>query len=272
MYASSVFFQFDTSNLGAHKYLALLNQLHKSKKIKLRAYFVKIQLVWEYVAYKQAHITPDPTLGPSEWMLLPAFSANYKAFYKSPKFQVLQTYFIDVFTYDLWAFWIGFALLIGLLSALFSIFVINEDPVLSIFMVTFVLSGQDIFIRSNKISWRIFAVAVGFLSFVLMCAFDIFLTTYLSLQSADLPIQRMDDIIKTNYSICVNPQSEVTRHLLNSKWDSHINNGACPNESIWKLLMTPISHTCDTSNIVSILKYLKKGFELPFAIIFRNTI
>ena len=244
--------------------ISMLVKLRSVGKIKLRTFIIPgyPEMCWEYVIGKHMHTMPDPTIGTSEWTALPIFSTNYKIFYKSPEFQVLQTFFIDVLTYELWSFWLGSAFLIGFISALYYRFVIRKDSVLSIFMVTFVLSGQGMLEDSRRSSWRIYAVFVGFLAFVMTSAFDIFLTTYLLLQSADLPITTMDDILKTNYSICINPKSDISGRLLNSNWASRLNTGKCTERESWYYLKnepySPIAHTCDTENIVSMLKHVSK--------------
>lgn len=93
---------------------------------------------------RSAEINCDTVLMDAAWFSLPAFSTDYKFFYKSPQFHVSQTFFLDAFTFEFWMASMALNLLIIGAGWIFYRFFNKSDLISALFIGVFVFSGQGL--------------------------------------------------------------------------------------------------------------------------------
>ena len=177
-----------------------------------------------------AHIDLHAMTASSDWSTNPVMSMEYSFVYKSPEFQVLQTFFFDVFTPQFWLASFCVILLIVLVGWIFNRSVAsNEDKPSMLLLSVFVLTSAVRLPSTKRSTFRFFLVVAGLFSFMFVSAFNLFLTSFLSTQTAILPFKTVDDIAADEtYSLCINPRSALARKFADKKWANIVNNKACP--------------------------------------------
>ena len=170
-------------------------------------------------------IDADPAL-----FARPAFSLDSTFFFKSPEFKVSQTFFLEAFTFEFWMASLGITLLIVACGWIFYRYVIKKDSITqAIFIGIFVFSGQGEFSTSSRSSWKFYSVVVGLFSFMFLSAFDMFMSSLLSAQRADLPFTDIDGIAESEYSLCIDDRIDLYRHFaLQDKFNGTLNDKRCP--------------------------------------------
>ena len=180
--------------------------------------------------FGQAQIDLHAMTASSDWSTNPVMSMDYSFVYKSPEFQVLQTFFLDVFTLQFWLASLGVTLLIVLVGWIFSrTRSANEDNSSMLLLSVFVLTSAVRLPSTKRSSFRFFLVVAGLFSFMFVSAFNLFLTSLLSTQTTILPFKTVDDIAEARtHSLCMNQESALKSKFSDSRWKYILNNKACP--------------------------------------------
>ena len=183
-----------------------------------------------HVIRGRAHIDLHATAPNSAWTTHPVLSVDHSFIYKTPEFQVLQTFFLDVFTPQFWFASLGITFLIVLIGYIFNkLRPLSEDKPSMMLLAVFTLTSAGNLPTTKRSTFRFFLLVVGLFSFMFVSAFNLFLTSFLSTQTAILPFQTVDEIAEDGtYSICMNPVSALSLRFKDIKWDGIINKENCP--------------------------------------------
>ena len=182
------------------------------------------------VLYGTAQISLHPMTASSAWVTNPVTRIDYSFIYKSPDFQVLQTFFLDVFTPQFWFTTFCVLFLIILVGWIFSrTRSANEEKTSMLLLSVFVLTSAVWLPATKRSSFRFFLVVAGLFSFMFVSSFNLFLTSLLSTQTTILPFKTVNDIAEAGtHSLCMNQASALKYKFNDSKWQNILNSEACP--------------------------------------------
>ena len=209
-----------------------------------------------------AHINLHPMTASSAWSTNPVTRIDYSFIYKSPDFQVLQTFFFDVFTPQFWLATFCVIFLIVLVGWIFNRSrSANEDKPSMLLLSVFVLTSAVDLPPTKRSTFRFFLVVAGLFSFMFVSAFNLFLTSLLSTQTTILPFKTVDDIAEAGtYSLCMMQESALNSKFTDSKWKNILNNKACPvlkEYSSWEGL-NAFKYACKKKVVMASSGVLKK--------------
>ena len=214
------------------------------------------------VLYGFAHIDLQMTVASTVMSTNPVINSDYTFMYKTPEFQVLQTFFLDVFTPQFWFASLGITFLIVLFGWIFnkSRPSSEEEPSL-ILLSAFVLTSAGILPTTKRFTFRFYLLVVGLFSFMFGSAFHLFLTSFLSTQTAILPFQTVDGILEDGtYSLCMDSFSTLSLKFSDKKWDAIKNNEKCPTLEQWIFEddFNAIKHVCENRVVIGTASVLAK--------------
>ena len=177
-----------------------------------------------------AQISLHSMTASSAWLTNPVTRIDFSFIYKSPDFQVLQTFFLDVFTPQFWLATFCVTCLIVLVGWIFSkTKAPSENKPSMLLLSVFVITIAARLPSTKRSTFRFFLVVAGLFSFIFMSAFNLFLTSLLSTQTAILPFKTVDDIAEAGtHSLCLNQASALKYKFTDSKWQNILNNKTCP--------------------------------------------
>ena len=214
------------------------------------------------VLYGSAQINLHPLTATSAWLTNPVTRIDFSFIYKSPDFQVLQTFFLDVFTPQFWLATFFVTFLIILVGWIFSrTRSANEDKPSMLLLSVLVLTSAVWLPATKRSSFRFFLVVAGLFSFMFVSAFNLFLTSLLSTQTAILPFKTVDDIAEAGtHSLCMNQASALPLKFADSKWQKNLNNEACPVlEEYYSLKgLNTFKYACEKKVVMATTGVLKK--------------
>lgn len=193
---------------------------------KLGNGFQSINRAYIAILEKTADINLDRYGYANGMSTLPSFTSTLNFFYAEPEFKVSQTFFFDVFTKEFWLAVTGVVFLIIILAFIFHHFVLKEDIGMVGFVGIFVLTGQGLVQTSSRISWSIFFIVVGMFSFMFASTFNMFLTSFLSAQIANLPFTTVAGIADARTHVLCLPIS-ADNFDSDKKWDGVLNTNDC---------------------------------------------
>ena len=209
-----------------------------------------------------AQINLHPMTASSAWSTNPVTRIDYSFIYKSPDFQVLQTFFLDVFTPQFWLASFCVILLIVLVGWIFNRSIAsNEDKPSMLLLSVFVLTSAVRLPPTKRSTFRFFLVVAGLFSFMFVSAFNLFLTSLLSTQTAILPFKTDDDIAEDGtYSLCMNQASALNLKFTDSKWKNIMNSKACPVLKEYSTLegLNTFKYACENKVVMASSGVLKK--------------
>ena len=214
------------------------------------------------VLFGIAHINLHPLTAISAWLTNPVTRIDFSFIYKSPDFQVLQTFFLDVFTLQFWLATFCVTFLIVLVGWIFSrTRAINEDKPSMLLLSVFVLTSAVELPSTKRSTFRFFFVVAGLFSFMFVSAFNLFLTSFLSTQTTILPFKTVDDIaVAGTHSLCLNQASALNSKFTDSKWKNILNNEACPLLEEYSSLegLNTFKYACENKVVMATTGVLQK--------------
>ena len=209
-----------------------------------------------------AQISLHPMTASSAWSTNPVRRIDFSFIYRSPDFQVLQTFFLDVFTPQFWLATFCVIFLIVLAGWIFNRSIASSEDKPSILLLSvFVLTSAVELPSTKRSTFRFFLVVAGLFSFMFVSAFHLFLTSFLSTQTAILPFKTVDDIAEAGtHSLCMIQESALNSKFTDSKWKNILNNEACPVLKEYYSLegLNTFKYACEKKVVMASTGVLKK--------------
>ena len=209
-----------------------------------------------------AQINLHPLTATSAWLTNPVTRIDFSFIYKSPDFQVLQTFFLDVFTPQFWFASLGITFLIVLVCWIFNkTRSANEDKPSLLLLSVFVVTSAADLPSTKRSTFIFFLLVVGLFSFMFVSAFNLFLTSFLSTQTAILPFKTVDEIAEDGtFSICMNPVSALSLRFKDIKWDGIINKENCPKpeQYLSQRGFIVLKYACENKLVMVTTGFMKK--------------
>ena len=214
------------------------------------------------VLYGFAHIDLHMSVISTVMSTNPVMKIDYTFLYKTPEFQVLETFFLDVFTPQFWFASLGVTFFIVFFGWIFKKSrPSSEEESSMMLLAVFVLTRAGNLPLTKRSTFRFYLLVVGLFSFMFGSAFHLFLTSFLSTQTAILPFQTVDGILEDGtYSLCMDSFATLSLKFTDKKWDAIRNNKMCPTLEQWILEddFNAIKYACENRVVIGTASVLAK--------------